>query len=136
MSGAGWLEHSEIESAVGLCALALQNRKFRHTIYALSNAQLQVTVMSVQQRRDGGRIARELHRDATQLLMTVDGEGELLLGERGERSVPLQHGIVAMVPPNTWHEVRNKGATPLQLISFYVPPQHTSAAEQEQEAAQ
>ncbi len=52
-------------------------------------------------------------------LVVLEGEGRLVLA--GGKYVEIAGGYVAYVPPNTYHDVKNMGVTPLRYVYVVAP---------------
>ena len=105
-----------------LVRLAMRNEDFRVALW--TGEDMQVTLMSIPSRSD---IGLECHTGLEQMLIAVSGSGIVRFGETKENlSDPIRFapGDAFMIPENTWHNVENRGRTPLKLISVYAPPQH------------
>lgn len=99
-----------------------QNDTFRTAIW--TGTHLQVTLMSINVGED---IGLEIHPNLDQFLRVEEGEGMVRMGAQKdqldfERKVADDFAFV--IPAGTWHNVINKGNTPLKLYSIYAPPQH------------
>jgi quercetin dioxygenase-like cupin family protein len=53
-----------------------------------------------------------------ELIVCLAGEGEI---EAAGRTTPLAAGHMAYNPPNTLHNVRNSGATPMRYLFIVAP---------------
>jgi mannose-6-phosphate isomerase-like protein (cupin superfamily) len=71
--------------------------------------------------RPGEEIGEEVHDDADQLLLVLDGEAEVVLDGALSRLAP--NGL-AYVTAGVRHNVLNAGGGDLRLISIYAPPEH------------
>lgn len=96
--------------------LARENQSFRREIQTGPHSQ--VVVMCLQPGED---IGEEVHDDADQILLFVEGDGEAALD--GERS-PVGHQQLVLVPGGVRHNFVNTGSWPLRLVSVYTPPEH------------
>ena len=54
-----------------------------------------------------------------EVLVIIEGEGRLVLA--GKNYLEISGGHAAYVPPNTFHDVRNMGGTPLKYVYVVVP---------------
>lgn len=95
---------------------ARTNDAFRREV--LTGPHEQVVVMTIP---IGGEIGEEVHADADQVFIFVDGRGEAVL--EGVASEVGPNDLV-MVRAGTRHNFRNVGSSPLRLITIYAPPQH------------
>ena len=60
-----------------------------------------------------------LHEDIDQFIAVVDGVGEACVGEY---SLPVRPGDLVFVEPGTRHNLVNRAAVPLRLITVFAPP--------------
>ena len=109
-------------SVLNLSALTEANRNFRAALWTGEN--LQITVMEIPVGKD---IGLENHGDTEQILVVVSGLGEASMGKDREKPQKIERmgpGYAAVIPKDTWHNVKNVGRTPLKLYSVYSPPHH------------
>ncbi len=66
-------------------------------------------------------IGQEVHPHLDQMLVIVEGVGEMIMGT-DRMSVGRNSAII--VPANTLHNLINKGSSPIKLYSIYAPVQH------------
>lgn len=92
------------------------NENFRKVINTGAKSQLVVMTIPV-----GGEIGEEVHEHVEQTIFLVEGSAETVL--EGSTS-PFTAGDVLVVTPNTRHNVKNVGDTPLRLYTVYAPPNH------------
>ena len=78
----------------------------------------QVVVMNIPA---AGEIGLETHTELDQVLVVVEGTGEVTLD--GEER-PIGPGTLIQVPAGTLHNVVNTGGTALRLYTVYAPPAH------------
>ena len=75
----------------------------------------------------GEDIGKEIHEDTDQLITVTDGKAEVLMG-RGENRMShlgeLRNGDSVIIPAGHWHNIINRGSSPLKIISIYSPPHH------------
>lgn len=95
---------------------AIDNDNFRKVIE--TGEHTQVVVMSIP---PDGEIGEEVHDDNDQLLLVVEGEARLLLGEE---ETEFEVGDAVLVPAGVNHNVMNAGNDSLKLITTYSPPHH------------
>lgn len=95
---------------------ARTNDAFRREV--LTGPHEQVVVMTIP---IGGEIGEEVHADADQVFIFVDGRGEAVLEGAASEVGP---NDLVMVRAGTRHNFRNVGSSPLRLITIYAPPQH------------
>jgi mannose-6-phosphate isomerase-like protein (cupin superfamily) len=100
----------------GFAAQARANDAFRREL--LTGARSQLVAMAIPA---GGEIGEEVHTDADQTLMFIEGEGEAIL--EGERT-PVRPGDVVFVKAGTRHNFVNTGPGTLRLLTIYAPPEH------------
>ena len=96
--------------------LARENDAFRREIETGPHSQ--VVVMNL---APGEEIGEEVHEDADQILLFVEGEGEAVL--EGERS-PVRADQLVLVAGGVRHNFVNTGSSPLRLVTIYTPPEH------------
>lgn len=102
--------------AVNIERATLDNDNYRKVI--ATTEQMQLVLMTLQ---PGERIPMETHPRTTQFIR-VEG-GRALVRAGGKRHV-LTDGDSILIPPNTPHEVVQRGREPLQLYTLYAPPEH------------
>jgi mannose-6-phosphate isomerase-like protein (cupin superfamily) len=61
------------------------------------------------------------HADSDQWLYVVSGRGEAII--EGE-TYDLDAGTLVLIEPGETHEITNTGATPLETINVYAPPDY------------
>jgi mannose-6-phosphate isomerase-like protein (cupin superfamily) len=95
---------------------AKANKNFRKVLATGTHSQ--VVVMSIP---PGGEIGEEVHNDVDQVLVCVQGEGQVVLS--GKKSA---FGVdrLVHVPAGTRHNFVNTGKTDLRLFTVYAPPEH------------
>jgi mannose-6-phosphate isomerase-like protein (cupin superfamily) len=103
-------------SAIDVMRLAREGDDFRREL--ATGPHSQVVVMTLQ---PGEEIGEEVHEDADQVLLFVEGEGEAVL--EGERH-PVRAEQLVLVAGGTRHNFVNTGDGPLRLVSVYTPPEH------------
>jgi len=99
-----------------IVARTQHNQWFREVLATGRNAQ--VVVMRIP---PGGEIGEEVHHGVDQVLVFVEGQGEVILD--GEHSPVLPDRLV-LVPAGTLHNVVNTGSEDLRLYTIYAPPEH------------
>lgn len=102
---------------VNIKDLAKENTNFRKVIYTGKNSQ--VVLMNIPQKGD---IGNEVHETIDQILVFVNGEGEVVINN-SERQKVEKHSVV-FVPAGTWHNFINTGDEDLKLFTVYSPPAH------------
>lgn len=100
----------------------LSNDNFRMVLWTGNN--LQVTLMSIPV---GGDVGLEQHAAIDQFLRIEEGKAQVLMGDSKDdldfvREVSDDFAI--MVPAGKWHNIVNKGDTPLKIYSIYAPLEH------------
>lgn len=94
----------------------LSNKNYRKVIY--TNDQIQIALMTLYPNED---IPKERHA-GSQFIRVEAGNGIITIDQN---TYILYDGMCAVVPPHTWHYVRNTSSnTPLQLYTIYSPPEH------------
>ena len=109
-------QSTEQRAAIDVLELARRNEDFRREV--VTGATSQVVVMTIPPR---GEIGEEVHDDADQILLFVEGEGEAVLDGA---SMPVRRDELVLVRAGTRHNFRNTGEAPLRLVSVYAPPEH------------
>jgi mannose-6-phosphate isomerase-like protein (cupin superfamily) len=104
--------------------LTLKNTYYRKVIHTTSNMQL--VLMSL---KSGEEIGMEVHPHTSQFIRIESGRAMALIA--GKRYY-LRDGDAIIVPPNTKHNVINRGDDRLQLYSIYTPPEHPPDRKQRQ----
>lgn len=94
----------------------LANDNYRKVI--ATTAQMQLVLMTL---LPGERIPMETHPRTTQFIRV---EGGRALVHAGSKRHVLTDGDSIVIPPNTPHEVVQRGSKPLQLYTLYAPPEH------------
>jgi len=91
---------------------------------AWSGRYLQVTLMSIPV---GGDIGLEVHPQADQFLRLDAGSGRVQMGDAKDKLTfdkEVSDGWCVLVPAGTWHNITNKGTTPMQVYAVYAPAHH------------
>lgn len=95
----------------------IENKNYRRVLYTDDN--LQLVVMSLKPLQ---QIGGEVHPSTTQFFRVESGIGAVLIGETLLR---VRDGVAFIVPPNTYHNVKNLSRTQaLKLYTIYSPPEH------------
>lgn len=68
----------------------------------------------------GGSAERHFHETEWQVILMLDGEGRLQLGDAPE--VIVSAGAVIRIPPGVPHVFRVVGDTPAKVLVIYSPP--------------
>lgn len=101
------------------------NLNLNYRAVAWSGRYLQVTLMSIP---IGGDIGLEAHPETDQFLRLETGEGRVQMGADRDHLTfdeKVSSGWCVLVPAGTWHNIRNVGATPMQVYAIYAPAHHT-----------
>lgn len=104
--------HGNIESQT------IQNPNFRKIAFTGNHAQ--ISLMSL---KPGQDIGLEKHDKVDQFFRVEQGKAEFVLDKGKTRFIEGPSGA-AMIPANTWHNIRALGNKPLKLYSIYSPPHH------------
>ncbi|WP_124039433.1 cupin domain-containing protein [Neoactinobaculum massilliense] len=92
---------------------------------------LQVTLVSIPV---GASIGLEVHPDTDQFLRLEAGHGQAVMGDAKDHLTfqqDVEAGWAILVPAGRWHDVRNTGDTPMQVLSVYAPSHHAQGIIQE-----
>jgi mannose-6-phosphate isomerase-like protein (cupin superfamily) len=92
---------------------------------AWSGRYLQVTLMSIPV---GGDIGLEAHPETDQFLRLEAGMGRVQMGAAKDQLTfdrKVSDGWCVLVPAGTWHNIKNVGATPMQVYAIYAPAHHS-----------
>jgi mannose-6-phosphate isomerase-like protein (cupin superfamily) len=106
----------ETVDRVDIIAMARSNQAFRRVID--TGHHQQVVVMTLP---PGGAIGLEVHPDIDQVFLVAEGEAEAIVGDR---SLSIREHDLVFVTAGTRHDIVNRAATPLRLITIYAPPAH------------
>ncbi len=66
----------------------------------------------------GQATMRHYHRVAEEIYFMLEGAGEIEID--GERA-PVRPGDGILIPPGSWHELRNTGEVPIRLLCSCAP---------------
>ena len=113
-------------AALDILELARSNQSFRREV--VTGQESQVVVMTLEPGED---IGEEVHDDADQILVFVEGRGEAVLD--GAAS-PVAADQLVLVAAGTRHNFVNTADAPLRLISIYAPPEHAPGTVHETKA--
>ena len=86
-------------------------------IYTREKDDSPITVMLIRF-EDGVTLPDHVHRDQPDLVYVVQGGGTMFIDGMGE--FPLEPGMVAQVPPNTKHAIRNTHDN-LMIYNVFAP---------------
>ena len=92
------------------------NDYFRQVVETGDHEQVVVMTLKV-----GEDIGKEVHPTTDQVFLFIEGTGEAVLDEK---SRSFDGGDLVFVRAGTWHNIINRGAVPLRLITIYAPPEH------------
>ena len=99
-----------------------RNTNYRTALW--TGQHLQLTLMSIPV---GGEIGLEMHPDTDQFLRIESGNGLAVMGPIATRlnyRRTVADGYAVFVPAGTWHNIINKGNSPLKIYTIYAPPHH------------
>lgn len=101
--------------------MTLENTAYRREVYTIPYIQ-QMVLMCITP-EDDNEIERERHQGTVQFFRVEAGEA---IFEVDGVETRVGAGGFYMVPPNTWHHVKNvtPDGKPLKLYTIYSPPQH------------
>jgi mannose-6-phosphate isomerase-like protein (cupin superfamily) len=66
-------------------------------------------------------IGAEVHDDGDQMFLVVAGTAAITIGDTTHEAAT---GTLAVVPAGVRHNVANRGAAPMTLLTVYAPPEH------------
>jgi mannose-6-phosphate isomerase-like protein (cupin superfamily) len=101
---------------VDILKMAWTNDAFRREVLTGPHEQVVVMALPI-----GEEIGEEVHADADQVFLFLDGRGEAIVEGVATEVGP---NDLVMVRAGTRHNFRNGGSSPLRLITIYAPPQH------------
>lgn len=107
---------------VNIACATKENPFYRRTLW--TGCHLQLTLMCIP---PCGEIGLEVHPDDDQFLRIEKGCGTVMMGPGCDVLTcrqPVGSGDAIFIPAGTWHNVVNRGTTPLKLYSIYAPPHH------------
>ena len=70
----------------------------------------------------GEDIPNEIHDDVSQFIKIEKGEGEIIINNKEIHKFSSGFGII--IPPNTYHWIKNTSKDKLKLYSIYSPKEH------------
>jgi mannose-6-phosphate isomerase-like protein (cupin superfamily) len=94
----------------------LANKAYRKVLF--TTPQQQLVVMALQ---SNDFIDNERHPTTTQFIRIERGTG---IAKVANSTYKLSAGVGLVIPPNTWHYIKNTGTDLLQLYTIYSPPMH------------
>jgi mannose-6-phosphate isomerase-like protein (cupin superfamily) len=117
---------TERAERVHIRGMALTNDAFRRVVH--TGAHEQIVVMTLRAKE---AIGAEVHPDTDQLFIIVEGSGEAKVGDHWLEVIP---GDLLFVEAGTRHDIVNRSAAPLRLITVYSPPEHAPGTVHETKA--
>ena len=108
--------------ALNLAELAKINKNFREAVW--TGDLLQLMVMSIEPQCE---IGLEEHSDTDHFFYVIEGTGLVQTGPKDTNlnySRMIEPGSGIFVPKAEWHNIINKGSTPLKILVVYAPPHH------------
>ncbi len=93
-----------------------ENTNFRNVLHTGEHSQIVVMSIPV-----NGDIGEEVHQTTDQIIVVVEGEGELFIN--GEVT-PFEEDAIIFIPAGTSHNIINTGDEDLKIFTIYSPPQH------------
>ncbi len=104
------------QKSTDLIDVVLSNEFFRSVVE--TGLHEQVVVMTL---KAGEDIGEEVHPATDQVFIFIAGEGEAVLDGQ---SRTFDEGDLVFVRAGTRHNIINRGAKELRLITIYAPPEH------------
>jgi mannose-6-phosphate isomerase-like protein (cupin superfamily) len=107
---------------VDIEALTLENNHFRAAKW--TGQFLQMTVMAIP---PGGEIGLEKHDQSDQFIRVEAGEARVVMGPSKDDlrfDEEVQDDWAIFIPAGAWHNIINRGTTPLQVYVIYAPREH------------
>lgn len=97
-------------------SLTFDNPNYRKVEQTTQNMQL--VTMNL---KPGEEIGMERHPSTTQFIRVESGEGTAIV-----KGIDYHLGddSAIIIPPNTLHNIKNTGNSPLKLYTIYTPPEH------------
>lgn len=102
------------EPRTNLRAEAMSNNDFRRVIRTGSHQEIAVMAVAAD-----GETGEEVHPDADETYVVVDGTGEARVGELALGVWP---GDLVFIPAGTSHNIVNRAVSPLRLVTVCAPP--------------
>ena len=103
-------------TSTDLLDVVRHNDYFRRVVETGDHEQVVVMTLKV-----GEDIGKEVHPTTDQVFLFIEGTGEAVLDDI---SRSFDGGDLVFVRAGTWHNIINRGAVPLRLITIYAPPAH------------
>ncbi|MNI26136.1 Cupin domain protein [compost metagenome] len=116
------MDHGPNPFVVNIEEAAEQNNTYRTAFW--TGEHLQVTLMSI---NVGDDIGLEVHPDTDQFIRIEEGQGLVQMGDSKDKldfQAMAYDGYAIMIPAGKWHNVTNKGRSPLKVYVIYAPPHH------------
>jgi mannose-6-phosphate isomerase-like protein (cupin superfamily) len=112
--------------SVNIEKATINNKNYRKVLFTTKNQQL--VLMSLEK---GEFIHLEKHPKTTQFFKIESGTGIVKIGKeilnkKKHTQSRIKDGMSIIIPPNTWHFIKNTGSKPLKLYTIYSPPEHSS----------
>lgn len=93
----------------------LKNKFYRNVLKTTKNMQLVIMSIPV-----GGDIPKEKHK-GTQFIRIEQGKAKVSVSRK---SYNMKADDIIIIPPHTYHYVKNTGKKDLKLYALYSPPEH------------
>jgi mannose-6-phosphate isomerase-like protein (cupin superfamily) len=97
--------------------LTLGNEYYRKVIN--TNTKQQLVLMCL---NPGEDIPNEIHDNVSQFIKIEQGNGEIIINNTETHKFSSGFGII--IPPNTYHWIKNTSSEKLKLYSIYSPKEH------------
>ena len=97
--------------------ITLENNYYRKVINTNSKQQLVLMCLN-----PGEDIPNEIHEDISQFIKIEKGEGEIIINKK--KRYKFSSGFAIIIPPNTYHWIKNTSKEQLKLYSIYSPKEH------------
>ena len=97
--------------------ITLDNNYYRKVINTNSKQQLVLMCLN-----PGEDIPNEIHNDVSQFIKIEKGEGEIIINNT--KTYKFSSGFGIIIPPNTYHWIKNISKEQLKLYSIYSPKEH------------
>lgn len=96
--------------------ITLENNYYRQVLSTTPTQQL--VVMSLKPKEE---IGLEVHPYTTQFIRIEQGKGIAIMDDT---YCDIEDDDAIVIPPNTYHNIKNTGNIPLKLYTIYSPPEH------------
>ena len=97
--------------------ITIKNNNYRKVIN--TNTKQQLVLMSL---NPGEDIPNEIHDDVSQFIKIEKGNGEIIINNK--KTYKFSSGFGIIIPPNTYHWIKNTSNSQLKLYSIYSPKEH------------